>query len=81
VLIFADGFDLIPLLLGEKAVAAGQYKSDNAKPYTQILWEGTKYVGCADATSSQSGTACTSSVCYYGLVRLLCILNRLLSHF
>eukprot|EP00804_Cyclotella_cryptica_P026076 CCRYP_013941-RA/>CCRYP_013941-RA protein AED:0.00 eAED:0.00 QI:688/1/1/1/0/0/2/1258/69 len=32
-----------------------------------MLWSGTKFVGCADATSERSGKSCTSSVCFYAL--------------
>ncbi|KAL3805168.1 hypothetical protein ACHAWO_000703 [Cyclotella atomus] len=46
---------------------ADKIPSAASNPMTQILWAGTKYVGCADATSKQSGTDCTSSVCYFGL--------------
>lgn len=53
----------IPLFLGENA---DKVPSSASNMMTQILWAGTKYVGCADATTEQSGKECTSSVCYFG---------------
>eukprot|EP00956_Cyclotella_meneghiniana_P007272 scaffold9913_cov36-Cyclotella_meneghiniana.AAC.11 len=45
---------------------AEKIPSKASNPMTQILWAGTRYVGCADAKSSQSGKSCTASVCYFG---------------
>lgn len=39
---------------------ANKILSAASNPITQIIWAGTKYVGCAIATSKQSGAECTS---------------------
>lgn len=52
---------------GQKADRAGTIPSEDSHPYTQMLWSGTKFVGCADATSDKSGKSCSSSVCFYAL--------------
>lgn len=34
---------------------------------TQVLWSGTKYIGCSDAASPvENEKVCTASVCFYG---------------
>jgi len=33
--------------------------------FTQMIWAGSEYVGCADATSSQSGKTCTGEFNYF----------------
>jgi hypothetical protein len=55
----------IPLFLGENA---NKVPSSASNMMTQILWAGTKYVGCADATTNDSwqdavlsGKACSST--------------------
>ena len=48
---------------------AAKIPSNGSNAMTQILWDGTRYVGCADAESSKSGKSCTASVCYFGKVR------------
>jgi len=45
---------------------AAKIPSNKSDAMTQILWDGTRYVGCADAESSKSGKSCTASVCYFG---------------
>eukprot|EP00804_Cyclotella_cryptica_P010446 CCRYP_012287-RA/>CCRYP_012287-RA protein AED:0.10 eAED:0.10 QI:809/1/1/1/0.75/0.6/5/79/232 len=46
-------------------VNALKIPSKASNSFTQMIWAGSQYVGCADATSSQSGKTCTASVCYY----------------
>ncbi len=42
--------------------------SSASNPFFLLIWSGSKYFGCADATSQKSGTSRTAAVCYFGLV-------------
>mmetsp|Transcript_26941 Transcript_26941/g.56708 ORF Transcript_26941/g.56708 Transcript_26941/m.56708 type:complete len:233 (-) Transcript_26941:189-887(-) len=54
----------------EDVMTIWENKLDKGRPenyeFTQVLWQATEYVGCADAVSPPaSDKVCTFSVCYY----------------
>ena len=54
-----------------KGLNAATIPSKASNSFTQVIWAGSEHVGCADATSSQSGKKCSAAVCYFGLVSSL----------